>query len=53
MEINLAFPAINRPTLVEKTLISICKHLKGVDFQKSTIFVNVIITPQTIVSKSI
>lgn len=41
MEINLAFPAINRPTLVEKTLISICKHLKGVDFEKSTIFVNV------------
>lgn len=41
MEIELALPAINRPKLVEQTLSSLCKHLKGVDFSKSTVYVNI------------
>lgn len=41
MEIEIAMPAINRPFLVEKTLKSLCQHLKGVNFEKSTIYVNV------------
>ena len=41
MELEIAFPSINRPSLVETTLKSLCNHLKGVNFLKSTIYVNI------------
>ena len=38
--INIAFPSINRPEMIESNLKSLIKYLKGVDFEKSNIFMN-------------
>ena len=39
--ISIAFPCINRPELVELGLSTLVKHLKLVDFSKSTININI------------
>lgn len=41
MEIEICVPAINRPKLIEQMISSFCNHIKGIDFSKSTIYLNV------------
>lgn len=38
--INIAFPSINRPKIIEENIKSLVKYLKGVDFENSKIFMN-------------
>ena len=38
--INIAFPSINRPKMIEENIKSLFKYLKGVDFENSKIFMN-------------
>jgi hypothetical protein len=38
--INIAFPSINRPKIIEENIKSLVKYLKGVDFKNSKIYVN-------------
>ena len=41
MDICIALPCINRPNIVELCISTLVKHLKDVDFNKSSIFINI------------
>ena len=38
--INIAFPSVNRPEMIESNIKSLVRYLKGVNFEKSNIFMN-------------
>ena len=45
MEIEFATCAVNRPKLLDITYSTLIKHLKGVDFSKSILYINIDPTP--------
>ena len=41
MELEFVTCAVNRPNILDKTYSSLQKHLKGVNFQKSKLYIHI------------